>query len=88
MVGFFVLNLIKRLNFIIIEINNQYHKRGVSIMAGKNNQNAKSIEEVFNYELIKHPEENKSHLQKRKERIKEGEMECADWWLCHRSPKK
>ncbi len=40
--------------------------------------------QIFDYKVIKHPEKNKSHLEKRKELIKQGEVECSEWWLCWR----
>lgn len=40
--------------------------------------------QVFDYELVKDPENNKSHVEKRKELIKQGEVECSEWWLCWR----
>jgi peroxiredoxin (alkyl hydroperoxide reductase subunit C) len=43
-----------------------------------------SENQVFDYKLIKHPEKNKSHVDKREELIKEGEVECSEWWLCWR----
>ncbi|MFN2341590.1 MAG: hypothetical protein ABR547_10020 [Halanaerobium sp.] len=43
-----------------------------------------SESQVFDYKLIKHPEKNKSHVDKREELIKKGEVECSEWWLCWR----
>ncbi|SFL50769.1 hypothetical protein [Halanaerobium salsuginis] len=38
--------------------------------------------EIFNYELLKHPEKNKTYLEKRKIKLAKGEIECDEWWLC------
>ncbi|PUU88170.1 hypothetical protein [Halanaerobium sp.] len=40
--------------------------------------------QVFDYELVKDPDNNKSHVEKREELIKQGEVECSEWWLCWR----
>ena len=40
--------------------------------------------QIFDYKLIKDPENNKSHIEKRKEQIEQGEVECSEWWLCWR----
>ncbi|MGP3777840.1 hypothetical protein ACTWKD_03325 [Halanaerobium saccharolyticum] len=54
-------------------------------MAKKNKEQFKWADsQVFDYQVIKHPEKNKSHLEERKELIKQGEVECYEWWLCWR----
>lgn len=40
--------------------------------------------QVFDYKLIKDSKNNKSYIDKRKELIKQGEVECSEWWLCWR----
>ena len=40
--------------------------------------------QVFDYKLVKDPKNNKSHIEKRKEKIEQGEVECSEWWLCWR----
>lgn len=44
-----------------------------------------SENEVFNYELIKEADKNKSHLEKRKEEINKGKLSCSEWWLCRKN---
>jgi len=44
--------------------------------------------EMMNDHVIHHPASNKSHIEKRREQIESGEIECYDWWLCHKAPKK
>ncbi|MFW6230244.1 MAG: hypothetical protein ACOC4L_04605 [Halanaerobium sp.] len=54
-------------------------------MADKKKYNSNWADnQIFDYKVIKHPEKNKSHLEKRKELIKQGEVECSEWWLCWR----
>lgn len=43
-----------------------------------------SEKKEFDYDLVADPEHNKSHLEKRKELIREGKVECSEWWLCSR----
>lgn len=40
--------------------------------------------QIFDYQLISNPKENKSYLEKRKELIKNGELKCSEWWHCWR----
>lgn len=41
--------------------------------------------EIMDDHVILHPANNKSHIEKRREQIKNGEIECYDWWLCHKA---
>lgn len=43
-----------------------------------------SKSEVFDYKLVKDPENNMSHIEKRRKQIEQGEVECSEWWLCSR----
>lgn len=43
-----------------------------------------SDSQIFDYERFKDQKSNKSHLEKRKESIEKGEIECSEWWLCWR----
>jgi peroxiredoxin (alkyl hydroperoxide reductase subunit C) len=44
--------------------------------------------EIMDDHVILHPASNKSHIEKRREQLENGEIECYDWWLCHKAPKK
>lgn len=44
--------------------------------------------EIMNDHVILPPASSKSDIEKRREQIKNGEIECYDWWLCHKAPKE
>jgi len=43
-----------------------------------------SENQIFDYKLVKDPENNVSHIEKRRKKIEQGEVECSEWWLCWR----
>lgn len=42
--------------------------------------------ELIGDNLIMPPASNEEQIKKRREQEEKGEIECYDWWLCHRKP--
>jgi peroxiredoxin 2/4 len=43
--------------------------------------------ELIGNHVILPPASSKEQILKRQEQVAKGEIECYDWWLCHRAPK-